>query len=87
MSTAALTSYDEVPYGNYVFSYTHPDRLGALAVLHGMTPAPVERCRVLELGCGTGANLIPMASRFTSRAIIISCYPRRSNSTNTDSRG
>jgi SAM-dependent methyltransferase len=26
-----------------------------------MTPAPVPRCRVLELGCGNGANLIPMA--------------------------
>src|SRR5262249_42544879 len=27
----------------------------------GMTPAPVEGCRVLELGCGDGGNLIPMA--------------------------
>jgi len=26
-----------------------------------MRPAPVERCRVLELGCGDGGNLIPMA--------------------------
>ncbi|MGE5569716.1 MAG: methyltransferase regulatory domain-containing protein [Rhodospirillales bacterium] len=49
---------------------THPDRLAALAILHGMSPAPVARCRVLEIGCGNGANLIPMAltlpdSRFT----------------------
>jgi methyltransferase-like protein/SAM-dependent methyltransferase len=27
-----------------------------------MTPAPVERCRVLELGCGNGSNIIPMAA-------------------------
>jgi methyltransferase-like protein/SAM-dependent methyltransferase len=26
-----------------------------------MAPAPVERCRVLELGCASGANLLPMA--------------------------
>jgi methyltransferase-like protein/cyclopropane fatty-acyl-phospholipid synthase-like methyltransferase len=26
-----------------------------------MTPPPVDRCRVLELGCAMGANLIPMA--------------------------
>ncbi len=26
-----------------------------------MKPAPVEDCRVLEIGCGVGANLIPMA--------------------------
>jgi SAM-dependent methyltransferase len=40
---------------------THPDRLAAVATLHGMPPAPVTRCRVLEIGCGDGWNLIPMA--------------------------
>jgi SAM-dependent methyltransferase len=29
--------------------------------LFGMDPAPLDRCRVLELGCGDGGNLIPMA--------------------------
>jgi len=32
-----------------------------MAMLFGMQPAPVERCRVLELGCASGGNLIPMA--------------------------
>jgi hypothetical protein len=32
-----------------------------MAILHGLSPAPVERCRVLEIACGDGANLIPMA--------------------------
>lgn len=40
---------------------THPDRLAAMAQLFGMKPAPVTACRVLELGCGDGANLIPQA--------------------------
>ncbi len=40
---------------------THPDRLAVLATLFGMAPAPPEACRVLELGCGDGGNLIPMA--------------------------
>jgi len=26
-----------------------------------MIPAPVTKCRVLELGCASGGNLIPMA--------------------------
>jgi SAM-dependent methyltransferase len=30
-------------------------------VLFGLDPAPVESCRVLELGCGDGGNLVPMA--------------------------
>jgi SAM-dependent methyltransferase len=54
-------SYDEVPYESYPFRRTHPDSLAVVATLFGMTPAPVERCRVLELGCAGGGNLIPMA--------------------------
>ena len=57
----ADTIYNEVPYPSAVYSQTHPDRLAMMAALHGMTPAPVERCRVLELGCGDGWNLITMA--------------------------
>lgn len=54
-------SYDEVLYPGYAYRQTHPDRLATMATLFGMTPAPVEGCRVLELGCGEGGNLIPMA--------------------------
>ena len=44
-----------------VIDFTHPDRLATVATLFGMKPAPVERCRVLELGCSNGANLLSMA--------------------------
>lgn len=57
----APTVYDDVPYPSTPFPQTHPDRLATLATLFGMRAAPVERCRVLELGCGDGGNLIPMA--------------------------
>lgn len=53
--------YNEIEYPGHAFAQTHPDRLATLAVLHGMTPAPVDGCRVLELGCGHGGNLIPLA--------------------------
>jgi SAM-dependent methyltransferase len=56
------TSYDLVAYPSYTHTQTHPDRLAVIARLFGMRPAPVERCRVLELGCGGGSNLIPMAA-------------------------
>jgi SAM-dependent methyltransferase/methyltransferase-like protein len=55
------TVYDELPYPGGSYTQTHPDRLATLGILFGMTPAPVESCRVLELGCGDGGNLIPMA--------------------------
>ena len=54
-------SYDELPYESHPFPQTHPDRLATVATLLGLTPAPVDRCRVLELGCASGGNLIPMA--------------------------
>ena len=57
----AENPYNEVPYPSAVFPQTHPDRLAVMATLLGMSPAPVERCRVLELGCGDGWNLITMA--------------------------
>ena len=43
------------------FLQTHPDQLAAVATLFGMRPQPPDRCRVLELGCAGGGNLIPMA--------------------------
>jgi methyltransferase-like protein/2-polyprenyl-3-methyl-5-hydroxy-6-metoxy-1,4-benzoquinol methylase len=61
MSDLKATSYDEVPYESYPFSQSHPDRLATIATLLGLKPPPVGRCRVLELGCASGGNLIPMA--------------------------
>lgn len=53
--------YDAVAYPGLPFSQTHPDTLATMATLHGLLPAPVERCRVLEIACNEGGNLIPMA--------------------------
>ena len=55
------TAYDDLPYPGGPFAQTHPDHLATIATLFGMTPPTVERCRVLELGCGDGGNLIPIA--------------------------
>ncbi|HMF57216.1 MAG TPA: class I SAM-dependent methyltransferase [Pyrinomonadaceae bacterium] len=61
MERQAQTAYDEVSYPNYIYAQSHPDRLATVARLLGMRPAPVERCRVLEIACGDGSNLIPLA--------------------------
>ncbi|HEV3342030.1 MAG TPA: class I SAM-dependent methyltransferase [Pirellulales bacterium] len=50
-----------MPYGSGPYAETHPDALATVATLLGMTPPAVQRCRVLELGCAGGSNLIPMA--------------------------
>lgn len=53
--------YDEVAYTSIPIHQSHPDYCAVIATLHGLTPPPVDRCRVLELGCNRGDNLIPMA--------------------------
>ncbi|MCP4104447.1 MAG: methyltransferase domain-containing protein [Desulfobacteraceae bacterium] len=55
------TEYNRVPYNTQALLSAHPDRLAALAVLFGMTPCPIRNSRILELGCGDGGNLIPIA--------------------------
>lgn len=55
------TSYDEIPYSAYVHGSTHPYKLATVARLFGLEPPPLENCRVLEIGCASGINIIAMA--------------------------
>ncbi len=52
---------DRIHYPGGAWEHSHPDRIAANARMYGMAPAPVEGARVLELGCGAGRNLVPMA--------------------------
>ena len=58
---AEQDSHNRFAYPGFPYPKTHPDCLAAMAILHGLNPAPVAQCRVLEIGCNEGANLIPMA--------------------------
>jgi len=60
----SATAYDEVLYPAAIHAHTAPDRLATVGVLRGMRPAPVDHCRVLEIGCGVGTNLISMAFNY-----------------------
>lgn len=64
MTRETASSYDAVPYESHAFRHSHPDGLAVMASLSGMQPAPVTKCRVLELGCASGGNLIPLAAQF-----------------------
>ena len=69
--------YDAIAYPGHPFAQTHPDRLATLATLFGLTPAPLEHCRVLELGCGDAGNLAPMALELPgARFVGIDAAPR-----------
>ena len=66
----ASTAYDHVRYPSHPFGETHPGLLGTLGALFGMNPARLESCRVLELGCGEGANLIPVAFQWPESEFV-----------------
>jgi SAM-dependent methyltransferase len=55
------TAYDSVPYPGHVHTYTHPNRIAAVARLFGIDAPIVATARVLEIGCGDGGNLISIA--------------------------
>jgi SAM-dependent methyltransferase/methyltransferase-like protein len=56
-----ISIYDEVSFPSYPHALSHPQRLATIARLRGLVSPPIEQCRVLELGCGAGGNLIPVA--------------------------
>ena len=64
------TRYDEVPYPSLPFPTTHPDHLAVVATLLGLSPARADRCRVLELGCASGGNLIPLAYAYPESSFL-----------------
>jgi methyltransferase-like protein/SAM-dependent methyltransferase len=70
MAATHQTSYDEVPYESFPIAGTHPDRLWTLARLPGLDAPALETCRILELGCGAGGNIIPMASELSKAQVV-----------------
>jgi SAM-dependent methyltransferase len=56
--------YDTLPYPGYSFPEMHLSRLAAIGRLHGLESADPRGARILELGCGSGINLLAMAQLF-----------------------
>ena len=55
------TSYNDIPYMGRVHAQTHIERMALSARVFGIDAVPLERARVLELGCGDGSNIVNMA--------------------------
>lgn len=65
-----VKAYDDVPYPSFPYPDTHPNKLATTAILFGLTPAPVNCCSVLELACGSGNNLIAMATELPGSKFV-----------------
>ena len=55
--------YETLPYPHYVHPLSDPARLAVLGRIFGLKPADPRHARVIELGCGSGSNLLGLAAR------------------------
>lgn len=62
--------YDIVDYPPYVHEQMHPARLAAIARLHGLPAASPASCRLLEVGCGDGLQLLTLAQAYPDSRFI-----------------
>ena len=72
-----VNPYDRLAFPGQPVTQTHPSRLAAVGLLFGMRPASIDRCRVLELGCAVGANLVPLAEAYPQSTFVGIDYSER----------
>ena len=70
MPDRLLEAYETVPYESKPIHLSHASAIEVIARLHGLTPPPSARCRVLELGCASGGNVIAMAARLPNSQFV-----------------
>ena len=62
MTAEVNNPYDEFPYRSYPVEWSAPERLALTSLLHGGPRFALDRpYNVLEIGCGDGSNLLPLA--------------------------
>jgi len=64
------SAYDAVAYESGVYRQSHPRQIAVVGLLAGLAPANVESCRILEIGCASGSNLLPMAEQLPASRFL-----------------
>lgn len=55
---------------SFPYTQSNPTHLFTMASLFGLTPKPVEKSRILEIGCISGGNIVPIAMRFPEATVV-----------------
>lgn len=63
-------TYDAVPYESNPYSNSNPGYLSAVATLFGMNPPKLDNAKILELGCASGGNILPIAVRYPNAKCV-----------------
>lgn len=64
------TAYDVVDYPPLIHVAMHPSKLGAIGRLLGLNAASPSACRMLEVGCGDGLQLLSLAQAYPTGRFI-----------------
>ena len=84
VSQQQAKDYEELQYTNNAFPSSHPMTLATVATLYGLASPNLDACRVLELGCGRGGNLLPMAESMPGATFVgIDLSPSQIEEANT----
>ena len=68
MKQKVIATYESTPYTSRAFKASSPLRLEAISALFGFKSKELGSCRVLELGCSFGANIIYAALNAPAKA-------------------
>ncbi len=63
-------SYDITQYESHPYAQTHPELMYTMGKLFGLNPMHFKNCRVLELGCAAGGNILPLAYNFRDAEFV-----------------
>ncbi len=55
---------------NVPIPQAQPEQLATIAHMRGMQPCPAAQAAVLEIGCGSGSNLLPLAERYPAARLL-----------------
>jgi SAM-dependent methyltransferase len=70
MPNTLAESYEQLPYRSFARRSSRPEHLAVIGRLFGITAPDPSSSRVLEIGCGTGGNLIPLAEAYPRSTFI-----------------
>ncbi|MGR3807930.1 methyltransferase regulatory domain-containing protein [Pasteurella testudinis] len=63
-------TYDDFPYLSHPFAKSLPSLHQAIGKLFGLNPPDLTRARVLELGCASGGNIIPLTFFYPELQVV-----------------
>ena len=68
--TGRTYSYDALPYPSHPYEASHPDHLYTIAKLFRLEPKLPDDASILELGCASGGNIIPLAVQMPKARLV-----------------